>query len=48
MLSAEQLQMKLPIHVSHQRAALFKVWPNFEPSEEITHAPSVGKAFKRP
>ncbi len=27
MLSAEQLQMRLPIHVSHQGAAQFKIWP---------------------
>ncbi len=27
MLSAEYLQMRLPIHVSHQGAAQFKIWP---------------------
>ncbi len=27
MHSAEQLQMRLPIHVSHQNAAQFKTWP---------------------
>ncbi len=49
MFSVEQLQMRLPIRVSHQNAAQFKIWPIiltdmvvvssvFEPSEEIAHA----------
>ncbi len=49
MLIAEQFQMRLPNHVSHQNAAQFKIWPiMYEPSEEIPHAsgaPSAGKAF---